>query len=385
MQRKNEWFFRLLAEGDPTMDEGMLQFFAEELGLSLQKGEYFCIVLQLFDVQAKSAKRILRLFQDLKRASSKSQRLLYTFVGKNLSVVAIVRGKGGERERFCTALYRRMTLNGKDPLKMGVGRSFGELLRLSDSLAEAYEAIGSVRRAEIRYIDDIYALRSFTAGKTEPKISRVLECFHQGALHDMIESLSQLCEFVRAETPVREGRPYPTSIRRTVLEVLLRILHICSDMGIDTEKHLEGRDPYAYIFQLPNTESILDWFETVVTRLYNAITETRGMSQNAMLVKAKKIVEDRLSDADLGLTFVSDSLGITASYFSSLFIQEMGVGFTEYVTRLRLERAKLLLADPSLKISDLAFRCGFRSASYFIAVFRKETGISPGEYRKKRV
>jgi len=384
MQKNCEWFFRLLAEGDPTVNEDTLWRFSEEMGLNLRGGEYFCIALQYLVPMWESTKHVLRLHQELKRASAKSRRVLYTFVGKNLSVVAIVRGKGGERERFCTALYRRLSSKGARPLQMGVGRSFSQLIRLSSTAAEAYEALGNRHRAEIRYIDDIYATRSLTAGKTEPQMTRVLECFRRGNLDDMMEVLSQLCEFVRSETPVREGRPYPTSIRRTVLELLLRILYICSEMGLDTEEYLEGHDPYAYIFQLPNTPSILNWFESVARRLYDALSDTHGKRQCAMISEAMHLVAEHLSDADLCLTFVSDSLGITPSYFSTLFIQEMGIGFTEYVTRLRLDQAKTLLKDRTVKIGHIASRCGFRSPSYFIAVFRKDVGMSPGEYRRSQ-
>ena len=60
------------------------------------------------------------------------------------------------------------------------------------------------------------------------------------------------------------------------------------------------------------------------------------------------------------------------------------MGFQEYVTGLRIEKAKMLLDETNEKISRIAESCGFRSASYFIVVFRKQLGISPNEYRNKK-
>ena len=62
----------------------------------------------------------------------------------------------------------------------------------------------------------------------------------------------------------------------------------------------------------------------------------------------------------------------------------MGVGFNEYVAGLRVEQAKQLLRETNLKINQIASQCGFRSASYFIVVFRKQTGLSPSEYRNRK-
>ena len=84
------------------------------------------------------------------------------------------------------------------------------------------------------------------------------------------------------------------------------------------------------------------------------------------------------------MSLVSDALEITPAYFSAFFIREVGIGFNEYITGLRVEQAKELLEQTNKKVSDIAVQCGFRSSSYFIVVFRKQTGMSPKEYQNMK-
>ena len=82
---------------------------------------------------------------------------------------------------------------------------------------------------------------------------------------------------------------------------------------------------------------------------------------------------------------IAQALEITPTYFSAFFMRQMGMGFNEYVTGQRIELAKQLLSATNKKINQIAAECGFRSASYFIVVFRKQVGISPGEFRDKKM
>jgi AraC-like DNA-binding protein len=66
-----------------------------------------------------------------------------------------------------------------------------------------------------------------------------------------------------------------------------------------------------------------------------------------------------------------------------LFKKRTGVTFTEYLTRVRIERVKELLVNPNLRISEIAFQAGFQSLTHFNRVFLKLTGQSPTEYRAR--
>lgn len=78
---------------------------------------------------------------------------------------------------------------------------------------------------------------------------------------------------------------------------------------------------------------------------------------------------------------VAEHFSITPNHISRLFQQEGGDTFTEYLTRVRIERAKYMLREYSATLKGIAASCGFRSAHYFCRVFRKTMGITPTMYR----
>jgi two-component system response regulator YesN len=78
---------------------------------------------------------------------------------------------------------------------------------------------------------------------------------------------------------------------------------------------------------------------------------------------------------------VASYVGISPNHLSTVFSQETGENFIEYLTRVRIERAKNLLSATSMKSADIAFETGFNDPHYFSFIFKKNTGLSPREYR----
>lgn len=89
-------------------------------------------------------------------------------------------------------------------------------------------------------------------------------------------------------------------------------------------------------------------------------------------------------DQQISSNIVAQKIGISNAYFSTLFKQETGYSFTEYLTSLRIEKSKRLLEDKSIYIYEIGMRVGYMDSNYFCKVFKKQTGISPETYRKKR-
>ncbi|WP_028561769.1 response regulator transcription factor [Paenibacillus pinihumi] len=84
---------------------------------------------------------------------------------------------------------------------------------------------------------------------------------------------------------------------------------------------------------------------------------------------------------DLSLEKVASVVYLNSVYLSQLFKQKTGEGFKEYVIRLRLEHAKLLLHNPTLKLADIAQRIGYQDIRHFSQLFRKRYGQTPSEFR----
>jgi len=96
--------------------------------------------------------------------------------------------------------------------------------------------------------------------------------------------------------------------------------------------------------------------------------------------KARKFIQEH-SDEKLGLTQVAKFVNISVNHLSEKFKQVTGVNFVDYVARQRFEKARVLLLDLDLRVSEIAFATGFQSLSQFNRVFKKLSGKSPTQYR----
>ena len=96
--------------------------------------------------------------------------------------------------------------------------------------------------------------------------------------------------------------------------------------------------------------------------------------------KARKFIEEHVAE-HLSLTKVASAVGINATHLSEKFKHVTGTKFVDYIARIRFEKARELLEDVDLRISEIAFAVGFQSLSQFNRVFKKLSGKSPTEYR----
>jgi AraC-like DNA-binding protein/ligand-binding sensor protein len=97
--------------------------------------------------------------------------------------------------------------------------------------------------------------------------------------------------------------------------------------------------------------------------------------------RAREIIELSSHD-ELSLGMIAGMVKVSAGYFSELFKKATGINFVEYVARLRVEKAKFLLQQPDVRISEVAFEVGFQSLSQFNRAFKKYAGMTPGEWRE---
>lgn len=102
-----------------------------------------------------------------------------------------------------------------------------------------------------------------------------------------------------------------------------------------------------------------------------------------MMAKVKKYLEHSYMNYDLSLDSVSSLLNINPSYLSCIFKRCTGVNFLDYITNLRISAAKEYLSDPFKSSADIASMVGYDSSSYFTRAFKKNTGLTPTDYRKQ--
>jgi two-component system response regulator YesN len=100
-----------------------------------------------------------------------------------------------------------------------------------------------------------------------------------------------------------------------------------------------------------------------------------------IILKAKKYIEENYADQNTTLTTVAEAVAMSPNHFSSIFSHECKTTFIEYLTNVRIENAKRLMKETDMKGYDIAYDCGFSDPHYFSYIFKKNTGLSPREYK----
>lgn len=112
------------------------------------------------------------------------------------------------------------------------------------------------------------------------------------------------------------------------------------------------------------------------------LAEWRTNGVRALLVRAKEYI-DNSYDKSISLEEVAAKIGISSFYLSKLFKDKYQVTFIDYLTNIRLQKAKELLLDGTIPLKEIALTIGYKDPNYFSRVFKKEVGMSPREYRNQ--
>jgi len=163
-----------------------------------------------------------------------------------------------------------------------------------------------------------------------------------------------------------------------------RAVEKAEELGVDID-NAKAREAYfatPVVSQkkLDSVSSLLAIFADHLSMKSNQIAVQTTNAEPPVITKAKQFIREHYTE-DLSLGQVAAAVHTSIFYFCKLFRKVTGTTFTEFVSRTRVERAKSLLLNPNLRVSEIAYEVGFQSLTHFNRVFKKVIGESPTEYR----
>lgn len=180
-----------------------------------------------------------------------------------------------------------------------------------------------------------------------------------------------------------------------IMDIYATVLAFCKKLRKDTGADGEAagqmeslRENEEILKRAVSTAESVDDIKAYIGTLLDHAIELRntvsGRRYSDIIQTAKKRIEQDYMSEDISLNSVAAEVCMSPSYFSSVFSKEMGKTFIEYLTEVRMEKAKQYLACSSMKTSEISYEVGYKDPHYFSYIFKKTQGCTPKEYRAAR-
>lgn len=143
-------------------------------------------------------------------------------------------------------------------------------------------------------------------------------------------------------------------------------------------------DGYRSIYRQTTIEQVVEWLNYFGQNLCHLLEERKKTYKNHIVSNVQKYILEHIEEK-LSLNDIASVFNISPNYLSLLFKKYSDAGFSEYISLMKIERAKELMAEGNLKVYEIADMLGFESAFYFSKVFKKVTGLTPRDYQQLKL
>jgi two-component system response regulator YesN len=269
------------------------------------------------------------------------------------------------------SILRKFQLNSfQGALKVSVGLPYNEAAELNQSY---HDAVGSMQML-LKNPTRKYSISDKLSTTEMPVVSnlleiekKLLEAVRQG---DVNQVLYIFDSFV-ARNAADENLKTAAKAFDELFVLITRMLH---DLGVS----------YQQTPVLNEAEDDTRMIEKAKSYLISVVTHVqvwRNDHAKSMLHKAKEFIEANYADS-ITLETVAEYVELSPFYFSKLFKDRFGMTFIDYLTEIRINHAKTEMENPAKSLKEICYSVGYRDPNYFSRVFKKQTGLSPTEYRK---
>jgi two-component system response regulator YesN len=166
-------------------------------------------------------------------------------------------------------------------------------------------------------------------------------------------------------------------VKASILVLLGNLIKACYEKNVDIGD-IAGERAFEGILRADKKETLKSLSLSVIHKIVEKIE--KAMDKNPIIRDAIEYI-DKNYYKDINLESVAREVYVTPAYLSILFKKEMNINFVNYLHKVRVEKAKKLLEDRSLKTYQVASMVGFGDEKYFSQIFKKYTGLTPTQYR----
>lgn len=201
---------------------------------------------------------------------------------------------------------------------------------------------------------------------------KLMSLIGNGTADQMKVVLKQFMEYLR------EGVYAYTDVREALISMTASILYAVRRSSYGLYENISSLNVLDWVKEVLFPETYYRMILNILVK-YEQCRINQRYASHPIVNRALKLLTLEYRQ-NLSLEEMAQRLDVTPEYLSALFMKELGVKYTTYRAQVRIDRAKALLEEGKLKIYEVADESGFPDVKYFSKVFKKYTGVSPGEY-----
>lgn len=273
-------------------------------------------------------------------------------------------------------LTRKLGTRFEARFRTGIGRVYS-MNELKRSYSEAYRAL-SESTSSVAHVEDLTIMGEYV-GDYPVETERRL--FAQIAKADWNGASQTANEFF--DWMIHNYYDDRADIQLKVLEFVIWAEREAFRNGEIRQYGLLSRKNYmTSVLACQNYQELREWFLQKMEEVCRQVANRREEQSEGIVSKAKTYIAQNYC-RELTLDEVSRSVNISPYYFSKLFKEESGENFIEYLTGMRIRKAKELLKNPALSIKEICVMSGYSDPNYFSRIFKKQEDVTPSEYRER--
>lgn len=277
---------------------------------------------------------------------------------------------------------REMVRKLKGRLDASFRMGFGHVGRLRDSMKSYNEALHALLQSDgsVAHIDDLPVGCDYEENYPVETEQEIFEYTEKGNIEEQHSAVNRYFEWM-----IENYGDCQSDIQLKVLEFVLRAEKISYEGSSRIYRFKSREDYLPSIMEIGgDTERLRTWFTEKMDAAVRNVANGKATQSGGVVAKAKEYIHANFHK-EISLDDVSRAVDISPYYFSKIFKEETGENFIEYVTAIRMEKAKELLSSSMLSMKEICGEVGYADPNYFSRTFKKNVGLTPTEYKEGKI
>lgn len=270
-------------------------------------------------------------------------------------------------------LARRMRKKTNISFRIGIGKT-GNLDNMAESYSQALKAL-DMTTGMVAHADDLPIGCDYEGDYPIHLEKKLFEEVEKGDVNNAVTTARLFFDWMT------ESNPESVMVIRTkILEFALWAEHLAYEKGGMTYQFKSRQDYLPSVMGMTEFEQMKEWFVEKIMNAAQNVLSKRAEKSGSIIETAKEYIRNNYSK-DISLDEVSRVVNISPYYFSKIFKEDTDVNFIEYLTNVRISKAKELLDTTEYSMKEICSMVGYSDPNYFSRSFKKNVGVTPTEYK----